>query len=332
MLTFRDIRAAQLEGPTAITIGNFDGLHLGHQMLLDQTKRIARGEETGEQAGAALPAGPQMRTAILTFDPHPLSVFRPQEPLLLMTSARERLILAAEHGIDVGVAHPFTRATANLEAHEFIALLKQHLGLAALVVGPDFALGRNRSGNIARLRDLGREVGYAVHVLEPFLLGDVPVRSSVVRDLLLAGDVAEAARLLGRPYRVAGSVQAGDQRGRQVGIPTANVAAPADKLLPADGVYATRTIVPTFDGARVYDSATNIGMRPTVDGAERRVETHLLHFPPPDQIDDLYGETIAVEFLGRLRGEQRFASIDDLVRQIHLDIERAQHWFAQYKQ
>jgi riboflavin kinase / FMN adenylyltransferase len=332
MLTFRDIRQAQIDGPTAITIGNFDGLHLGHQMLLDQTKRIAREWEADAQAGDATKTGRQMRTALLTFDPHPLSVFRPQEPLLLMTSARERLMLAAEHGIDVGVAHPFTRATADMEAHEFIALLKQHLGLAALVVGPDFALGRNRSGNIARLRELGQQVDFDVHVLEPFLLGDVPVRSSIVRDLLLAGDVSEAARLLGRPYRVAGAVQAGDQRGRQVGIPTANVAAPPDKLLPADGVYATRTIVPTFDGTRVYDSATNIGMRPTVNGTERRVETHLLHFPSPDQIDDLYGQTLAVEFLGRLRGEQRFASLADLVRQIHLDIEQAQHWFAQYKQ
>ena len=332
MLTFRDIRQARIDGPTAITIGNFDGLHVGHQMLLDQTKRIARAWQADEPAGEPTPADRRMRTAIVTFDPHPLSVFRPQEPLLLMTSARERLVLAAEHGIDFGVAHPFTRDTANMEAHEFVALLKQHLGLAALVVGPDFALGRNRSGSIARLRELGREVGFDVHVLEPYLLGNVPVRSSVVRDLLLAGDVTEAARLLGRPYRVGGVVQAGDQRGRQVGIPTANVGAPADKLLPADGVYATRTVVPTFDGTRVYDSATNIGVRPTVNGTERRVETHLLHFPPPDQIDDLYGQTIAVEFLGRLRGEQRFASIDDLVRQIHLDIEQAQHWFAQYKQ
>jgi riboflavin kinase/FMN adenylyltransferase len=332
MLTFRDIRQAHLAGPTAVTIGNFDGLHLGHQMLLDQTKHTAR--EWAADDGAVDPASTRRaaQTAIVTFDPHPMSVFRPQERLLLMTSARERLMLAAEHGIDVGIAHPFTRETANLEAHEFIALLKQHLGLAALVVGPDFALGRNRSGNIARLRELGLEYGYSVHVLEPFLLGDIPVRSSVVRDLLLAGDVTEAARLLGRPYRVAGMVQAGDQRGRQVGIPTANVAAPADKLLPGDGVYATRTIVPTFSGVRVYDSATNIGMRPTVNGTERRVETHLLHFPPPDQIDDLYDQTLAVEFLGRLRGEQRFASVADLVRQIHLDIERAQHWFAQYKQ
>jgi riboflavin kinase/FMN adenylyltransferase len=332
MFTFRDIRQARLDLPTAITIGNFDGLHLGHQALLDHTKRIARAWPAGETAVDPKFAGRSMQTAILTFDPHPMSVFRPQEPLLLMTSARERLMLAAAHGIDIGVAHPFTRATANLEAHEFIALLKQHLGLAALVVGPDFALGRNRSGNIARLRELGLEYGYSVHVLAPFLLGEVPVRSSVVRDLLLVGDVTEAARLLGRPYRVAGVVQAGDQRGRQVGIPTANVAPPADKLLPADGVYATRTIVPTFAGARIYNSATNIGMRPTVDGTERRVETHLLNFPPSDQIDDLYDQTLAVEFLGRLRGEQRFASVADLVRQIHLDIERAQDWFVQYKQ
>jgi riboflavin kinase/FMN adenylyltransferase len=249
-----------------------------------------------------------------------------------MTTARERLVLAAEHGIDYGIAHRFTRETANLEAHEFLALLKQHLGIAALIVGPDFALGRNRSGDIPRLRALGEEYGYSVHVLEPFFLGDLPVRSSVVRDLLLGGEVAEAARMLGRPYRVAGPVKSGDQRGRQVGIPTANVAAPADKLLPADGVYATRTIVPTYAGVRVYNSATNIGVRPTVDGTERRVESHLLDFPPPDQIDDLYDQTVAVEFLGRLRGEKRFASVADLVRQIHLDIERAQEWFAQYKQ
>jgi riboflavin kinase/FMN adenylyltransferase len=165
--------------------------------------------------------------------------------------------------------------------------------------------------------------------MQPFLLGDQPVRSSRIRELLLAGDVAEAARLLGRPYRVEGIVQAGDQRGRAVGIPTANVAAPADKLLPADGVYATRTLVCSTSGLFAYNSVTNIGLRPTVGGTERRVETHLLHFPASTQIDDLYGQTLAVEFLGRLRGEQRFASVADLVRQIHMDIERAAVWFTQ---
>jgi riboflavin kinase/FMN adenylyltransferase len=246
-----------------------------------------------------------------------------------MTSARERLVLAAEHHIDYGIAHPFTRATASLEAHEFMALLKQQLGLAALVVGPDFALGRNRSGNIERLTELGQEYGYTVHVMPPFLLADQPVRSSGIRELLLTGDVAEAARLLGRPYQVEGVVQAGDQRGRAVGIPTANVAPPADKLLPADGVYATRTLVCATSGVFAYNSVTNIGVRPTVGGTERRVETHLLDFPPLTQIDDLYGQTLAVEFLQRLRGEQRFASVADLVRQIHSDIERAAVWFAQ---
>jgi riboflavin kinase/FMN adenylyltransferase len=320
MLTFRDIRQAQLPGPTALTIGNFDGLHLGHQALLDQLRSVAQ-----ERAAVV---GEPLRTAVLTFDPHPLSVFRPNEPLLLMTSARERLALAAEHRIDYGIAHPFTRDTAALEAHEFMALLKQHLGLAALVVGPDFALGRNRSGTIERLTELGQAHGYSVHVMPPFLLADQPVRSSRIRELLLGGDVAEAMRLLGRPYSVQGSVHTGDQRGRAVGIPTANVAAPADKLLPADGVYATRALVCSTSGVSAYDSVTNIGVRPTVGGTERRVETHLLHFPPLTQIDDLYGQTLAVEFLQRLRGEQRFASIGDLVRQIHLDIERANIWFA----
>lgn len=321
MLTFRDIRQAQLTGPTALTIGNFDGLHLGHQALLDQLRDVAQNHPAR--------AGQPLHTAFLTFDPHPMTVFRPHEPLLLMTSARERLALAAEHGIDYGIAHPFTRATAALEAHEFMALLKQHLGLAALVVGPDFALGRNRSGNIERLAELGRQHGYSVHVMPPFLLEERPVRSSGIRELLQAGDVAEAARLLGRRYRVEGIVQPGDQRGRSVGIPTANVAAPADKLLPADGVYATRTTFCSPSAVYAYDSVTNIGMRPTVGGTERRVETHLLRFPARTQIDDLYGQTLAVEFLQRLRGEQRFASVQDLVRQIHADIDQAAVWFAQ---
>jgi riboflavin kinase/FMN adenylyltransferase len=319
MLTFRDIRQAQLPGPTALTIGNFDGLHLGHQALLEKLRSVAQ----------AADAQQPLRTAVLTFDPHPMTVFRPGEPLLLMTSARDRLVLAAEHRIDFGIAHPFTRDTASLEAHEFMTLLKQHLGLAALVVGPDFALGRNRTGTIERLRELGEDYGYSVHVMQPFLLDGQPVRSSRVRELLLAGDVAEAGRLLGRTYQVQGVVHAGDQRGRAVGIPTANVAPAPDKLLPADGVYATRTRVCSASGMSMFDSVTNIGVRPTVDGTQRRVETHLLHFPPATQIDDLYGQTLAIDFLQRLRGEQRFASVADLVRQIHLDIERATLLFAQ---
>jgi riboflavin kinase/FMN adenylyltransferase len=145
-----------------------------------------------------------------------------------------------------------------------------------------------------------------------------------VRTLLQEGDVARAAVLLGRPYRVSGIVRRGDRRGRTVGIPTANVAPPADKLLPADGVYATRTLVASLDRVHVFDSVTNVGTRPTVDGQDRRVETHILHFPAPGQVDDLYGEKVAVDFVAHLRGERRFGSVAELVAQIQKDIMQAQ--------
>ncbi|MBK8048418.1 MAG: hypothetical protein IPK16_15660 [Anaerolineales bacterium] len=149
-----------------------------------------------------------------------------------------------------------------------------------------------------------------------------------MRELLLSGDVAAATPLLSRPYRVSGIVEAGDQRGRTVGIPTANVGVPAHKLLPANGVYVTRTWIASFDRVHAFPSVTNVGVRPTVDGQHRRVEAHLLDFPPPHQIDDLYGETVAVDFLERVRSEQRFAGVDALVAQIRRDIEHARRYFA----
>jgi riboflavin kinase/FMN adenylyltransferase len=211
---------------------------------------------------------------------------------------------------------------------EFCELLTHHLGMAALLVGPDFALGRNRAGDIPTLRALGNELGFGVHVLDPVAVASRPVRSSVVRETVLSGDVAAARDLLNRPYRVAGVVRRGDQRGRTVGIPTANIQPPADKLLPGDGVYATRARLATFDGVFDLPSVTNIGVRPTVDGVHRRMETHILDFPPHGQLDDLYGETVAVDFIARLRGEQRFPSVDALVRQIHADIAAARAIFA----
>jgi riboflavin kinase / FMN adenylyltransferase len=314
MLTFRDVRQARLSGPTALTIGNFDGLHLGHRALLAQL------QQTAQNQGA--------KTALLTFDPHPLAVLHPGQPNLVLTTPRERLILAAELGIDYGIIQPFTPETAQTSPRDFVESLKQHLGLTALVVGPDFAIGRNRTGGIDTLRELGNELGFIVEVIHPIDVEGQAVRSSRVRELLQTGAVDEAATLLGRPYRVAGPVQQGDQRGRTVGIPTANIGAPADKLLPADGVYATRTLVATFECAHIFQSVTNVGMRPTVDGLHRRVETHLLDFPSAGQFDDLYGEQVAVDFLLRLRGEQRFATVGDLVAQIHRDIERAREWFG----
>jgi riboflavin kinase/FMN adenylyltransferase len=294
---------------TALTIGNFDGIHRGHQALLVELEQFAEAQG--------------MQSAILTFDPHPLSVLRPEQPLQLLTTPRERLHLAAPLGIDLGIVHPFSRAVATQEPAEFMAQLVKALHVAALVVGPDFALGRNRSGNLDVLAALGRQLGYTIQIIEPVDWEDQPVRSSAIRTLLTEGNVAAAATLLGRPYHATGVVVHGDQRGRQIGIPTANLRVDADKLWPADGVYATRTYVHGRPGVCRFNSVTNLGMRPTVGGTEHRFETHLLDFPEAGASDDLYGQTLTVEFVARLRGEQKFNNFAELVAQIHADIAQA---------
>jgi riboflavin kinase/FMN adenylyltransferase len=320
MRIFTDLRQAQLDGPTVLTIGNFDGVHLGHQALLTAMKAIAARLEQEQGRPAA--------TAILTFDPHPARVLRPEVPLHLLTTPMERLEIAAGLGVAYGIIQPFTHEIAQLTPEAFMTLLKKHLGLAALVVGPDFALGRNRSGDLPSLRALGAAMGFTVEVIEPIAIQEEIVRSSRIRALLNEGEVARVTALLGRPYRVVGVVEHGDQRGRQVGIPTANLRTPPEKVLPADGVYVTRTLIASFERIDIYPSVTNIGVRPTVNGLHRRVETHILDFPPPDEVDDLYGRTLAVDFLSRLRREMRFPSLDELVKQIHADIAQARAWFA----
>lgn len=320
MRTFDSINRAQLVGPTVLTIGNFDGLHRGHQALLLHMQRIAQHlTTTAEQP---------VNTAVLTFDPHPVHVLRPDVPHFLLTTPMERLELAAAHGITHGVIHPFTLETAQVSPNAFMEMLVEHLGLAVLVVGPDFALGRNRSGDLPTLHALGRDLGFRIEVIEPVAQGEEIVRSSRIRSLLREGSVEEVATALGRPYRVSGVVEHGDQRGRQVGIPTANMRISPEKMLPADGVYVTRTWISSFERTKPLYSATNVGVRPTVDGLHRRVEAHILDFPPPGQVDDLYGRLLAVDFLARLRGELRFSSVSELVNQIHVDIAQARALIA----
>lgn len=308
----RDLYSANLARPTVFTVGNFDGIHRGHQALLAELRRLA-----DHAFGAPARAG------ILTFDPHPLVVLRPGAPIKLLTTPDERVVLAAQYGIDIAVIHPFSEATASLEPRAFMELMVKHLGLAALVAGPDFALGRERRGSLDILTALGDELGYRVVVLEPVDWQGKAVRSNAIRQLLAEGRVVEAADLLGRAYSVSGVVVHGDHRGRQIGLPTANLQPPAGKLWPADGVYATRATIQGDPEARVYASVTNLGVRPTVGGLDHRLETHLLDFPPPGVGDDLYGRTLTVEFVQRLRGEQRFAGLPELVAQIHADIAAA---------
>lgn len=317
MQKFVNINQVYLTGPSFVTIGNFDGLHRGHQALLRQVIRVAH----EAFATGAVTAPPQ--SGLITFEPHPLTVLRPQIPHFLLTTPAERLTFAAQLGIDFGIIQNFTQEIASLEAQEFIHLLKTHLNLAGLVVGPDFALGRGRKGNLEALRDLGDELGYTLHVIDPVTWTESPVRSSTIRQAIQQGDVVMAAELLGRAYHVTGEVVHGDQRGRQIGVPTANLQTAADKLLPQNGVYATRAQLQHNGVLHSFNSVTNLGVRPTVGGIQQRLETHLFDFPPADHSGDLYGQALTIEFIARLRDEQRFSSIDKLIAQIQLDMQQA---------
>lgn len=299
-------------GPTFLTIGNFDGIHLGHQALLRclQTEAAAH--------------SPPAKTALLTFDPHPFAILRPHVPLQLLTTPEERLHLLAPFGLDLGIIQPFDQALARLTPALFMRLLVERLGLVRLVVGPDFALGRGRAGTVAVLQALGTQLGYGVSVIELVASRSGEVRSHQIRQFLRDGNVRAAWQMLGRPYRVMGIVEEGERRGRTIGVPTANIRPLPQRLLPADGVYATWAYLQDDNQGNTAGlaraSVTNIGIRPTVDGHQHRVETHLLDFPVPGEPSQLYGQQVAVSFVSRLRAEQRFDSLAELLAQIRQDI------------
>jgi riboflavin kinase/FMN adenylyltransferase len=303
-----------LPSPTYLTIGSYDGVHLGHQALIRSLVASARQE--GALAG------------LLTFDPHPLRVLRPEIPMVRLTSIPERRDILAALGLDFMVVLPFTAETAATTAADFVADLVRHLALRALWIGPDFALGRGRQGNADRLAELGAASGFDVRVIEPYELEGGLVRSSRIRALLTeSGAVDRAARLLGRPYQVWGPVALGAKRGRTLGFPTANLQLPDDRLVPAYGVYACwawrqdQAIAGMLPG---YPAVVNIGVRPSFDNGAPSVEAFLLDFE-----GDLYGETLGLSFIERLRSERRFESLDALIAQIRSDAEAARQILAQ---
>ncbi len=289
-----------------VTIGAFDGIHLGHQALLRAFVQAAH------TAGAPAVA--------LTFYPHPSVVLRgSRDPFYLMAPGEKAAFMAAL-GVDVLITHPFNREVAAIPARAFLQGLRKHLGMRCLWVGYDFALGRNREGDIPTLRRLGREMGFTVRVTEPVMVDGEVVSSTRIRRLLAQGAVERAARLLGRPYAVPGRVRRGDGRGRRIGVPTANLQVWSRRMVPAAGVYVARAHL--ADGSR-YGAAVNIGVRPTfeVRPVAPRVEAHLLGFA-----GDLYGQALTLEFLHRLRDERRFPSVEALVAQIQADIHAAEEW------
>lgn len=286
---------------TVLTIGVLDGVHLGHQHLLRQV--VSRAREIGGCSGA------------LTFDPHPQVVVSQGMKLAYLVTLEDRVRLIRDQGIDIVAILNFTRDVSRLSPEDFIEMLLRRIKMVELWVGPDFALGHRRSGTIPVLSDIGKRKGFTVNVVSPFETAGVIVSSTEIRRLLGTGQVKEAATMLGRNPSLTGIVASGFQRGRTIGIPTANLEVAESLLTPADGVYA---VYVHFD-ARRWLGVVSIGTRPTFDDGERRtVEVHILDFD-----GDLYGRSLRLEFIERLRDEMRFADVDQLVQQIHSDIEQA---------
>jgi riboflavin kinase / FMN adenylyltransferase len=286
---------------TWVTIGSFDGVHIGHQSIIAQMVSAAHTDRA--------------QAVVITFHPHPVEVLRGDQGPFYLTTPEERADLLANLGVDATVTLKFDNTLSALDADEFIADISSHLGLRQLWLGPDFALGHNRQGTIPVLQELGLKYGYEVHVV-PIINSEVgKVSSRQIRSYLQEGKVALAARMLGRPYSILGNVVRGDGRGKGIGIPTANLEVWPKRVLPAIGVYATRAYIEN----QPFPSVTNIGIRPTFENqpVTARIETHLLDFDR-----DLYGQSIRLEFIDMIRPEKRFPSIEALVRQIHQDIEK----------
>ncbi len=287
--------------PSILSIGNFDGVHLAHREIC----RFIR-EEAARRGG---------RSVVLTFEPHPLSVVAPERRPPLMTTLEEKLARLAAQGVDAVVVEKFTAHLAQTEAGDFVRrIVGEGLRAALVVIGFNFRFGKNRAGNVDLLREEGARAGFETHVLAPYMFEGRRVSSTEIRKLLLGGAVEEGARLLGQHHLVEGRVVRGDGRGRQIGIPTANVDYPS-VLVPENGVYACLVQIGGRESPRLR-AVTNIGNRPTFDKKQVTVETHLL-----DWEGDLYGKSMRVEFVARLREERKFSGPEELVAQIRRDIE-----------
>ncbi len=293
------------ERATLLTIGVFDGVHLGHQHLIGQLKHQAA------QRG--------LLSGVVTFQRHPQMVLSPQTRLPHLTDLEERIALLKGLGIELIVTLPFSNELARLSADEFISLLQQHLRMQGLVIGPDFALGRGREGDVATLSTLGKGLCFSLEVVTPVVVDGEVVSSTAIRRALLEGDMSKVHKLLGRHFSLKGRVIPGVERGRALGFPTANMDIDPEQALPANGVYTTLAYI----GDEVRPSVTNIGTRPTFGDGERMVEVYLLGYE-----GDLYEYELQIELVERLRGEMKFAIAEELTTQIEKDVAQAKSFFG----
>ena len=301
MAHLRRLEEANLAADSFVTIGVFDGVHLGHQ-------RLIRGLADGARARSC-------KSVAVTFHPHPDKVLRDVPQRYYLTTADERADLLKRLGIDLVITLPFDAAFRQLRAAEFVERLARHLRMRALWVGSGFALGYQREGDVPFLRAQGQRHGFTVKAIKLVTTdaNDGLIGSSGTRAALQHGEVAAAAAMLGRDYSLAGKVVKGAQRGRSIGAPTANVEVWREQIVPGNGVYACWAQL----GEERFMAATNIGIRPTFAGDAITVEAHLLDFDR-----DIYGERLELRFVKRLREERKFAGLPDLVEQIGRDIER----------
>ena len=278
-------------------IGMFDGVHRGHQMLMNRARMHAR--ELG------------LRSLVFTFSEHPLGLLAPPYAPLLLSSPEEKARLIEALGIDLVSMVPFTPEFAAISAHDFLGEIVAGTCKARTVIcGPDFRFGTRGAGDIDLLEKQGKEFGYEVEVCEPLFEGDNPIKSTRIRQCLFEGKVEEANGLLGHLYTLTGLVIEGDRRGRTIGFPTANLSPPERRLVPHNGVYAVRATVK----GQVWDAMMNIGLRPTFNKDQRSIEVHLFNYS-----GDLYGQEMSITFVARIREERKFESVQALIAQLHAD-------------
>jgi riboflavin kinase/FMN adenylyltransferase len=306
MKIFHDLENANIAKPTVLTLGVFDGLHLGHQAIM--AKVVERARATGAVATA------------ITFDPHPRAVLHPESAPPLLQTLDQRLANLEVLGIEQAIVVKFTKDFASQPAEDFLRnVVRDRLHAREVYLGKGFAFGKGRGGNIELLRKMSDELGFVADEVDEVQLRGMRISSSRIRELLAEGRVDLARRMLGRPYGVEGVVIRGDQRGRSISFPTANLK-PHNRVIPKFGVYATATLI----GGFWRRSVTNIGVRPTFgEELEPSIETHVLDFD-----GDLYGDALRVRFLHRIRDERKFNGVDELIAQIRRDADRARNYFS----
>jgi riboflavin kinase/FMN adenylyltransferase len=291
---------------TAVAVGNFDGLHLGHQKILESVRQHARA------------AG--QRAAVITFDPHPMRVLRPDRAPLMIQTLSQRLAGFEQMGLDAALVLRFDRALSLVSPEEFIErILVGALRAGAILVGANFRFGHRGAGDVRLLGEFGKRDGFDVEIVPPVEVGGQIVSSTAIRGAVTSGDVAAAIPLLGRAFSLTGEIRAGAGRGRTILFPTLNMT-PEQELLPKLGVYATESVV----GGKLYSSVTNVGTRPTFNGSGVTVESHLFGFS-----ENVSGGAMEVRFHARIRDERKFSGADELRAQIARDIETARKFFSE---